>query len=111
MASKNFQPKQVDISLSRGMEIEWEDGHKSQYSLPYLRDNCPCATCRTAAESAPQPGPFPLYTPAPKLDSAETAGRYAIHLLWADGLSTGLYSFDYLREICPCPECSGSAQM
>jgi DUF971 family protein len=24
---------------------------------------------------------------------------------WNDGHSTGIYSFDYLRSICPCPEC------
>ena len=110
MVSKSSHPKQVDISLSQGMKIRWEDEHESQYSLAYLRESCPCATCRAAAEMAPQPGPFPIYKPAPKLDSAETVGHYALRLLWTDGHSTGIYSFDYLREICPCTQCSAQAQ-
>ena len=110
MASENSHPKHIDISLRQGMKIEWADGHESHYSLPYLREHCPCAICRAAAESAPPSNPLPMYKPAPRLDSAETVGRYALRLLWADGHSTGLYSFDHLREICPCPVCSGSAQ-
>ena len=46
-----------------------------------------------------------MYKAAPKLTNVETVGRYAVRLFWADGHSTGLYSFDYLREICPCAEC------
>ena len=46
-----------------------------------------------------------MYKPAARLTNVETVGRYAVRLFWADGHSTGLYSFDYLREICSCPEC------
>ena len=106
MSRVNTNPKQVDISLSRGVEITWGDGHASRYQLDYLRDRCPCATCRALPQAAPEPpNPLPLYKPAPRLTNAESVGRYAIRLYWADGHSTGLYSFDYLREICPCAEC------
>jgi len=27
------------------MEIEWQDGHRSSYTFPFLRDACPCALC------------------------------------------------------------------
>ena len=106
MPPPSTNPKKVDISLSRGVEIAWDDGHASQYALDYLRRRCPCAICRAGTQTAPEPPtPFSLYKPAPKLTNAETVGRYAVRLFWADGHSTGLYSFDYLREICPCPEC------
>ena len=36
----------------------------------------------------------------------ELVGRYAIQFTWSDGHSTGIYSFETLREICPCPECT-----
>jgi DUF971 family protein len=99
-------PRQVDISLSRGVEITWEDGHASRYELKYLRERCPCATCRAEPQAHPEPpNPLQMYKPAPKLTNAETVGRYAIRLFWADGHSSGLYSFDYLRESCPCSEC------
>ena len=106
MERANSNPRHVDISLSRGVEIAWTDGHASLYPLDYLRRNCPCATCRAGAQSPPEPpNPFPMYKPAPRLTNAESVGRYAVRLFWSDGHSTGLYSFDYLREICPCPEC------
>ena len=36
----------------------------------------------------------------------ELVGRYAIQFTWSDGHSTGIYSFETLREICPCPQCA-----
>ena len=38
--------------------------------------------------------------------NVELVGRYAIQFTWSDGHSTGIYSFDTLREICPCSECA-----
>ena len=106
MNHPNSNPSHVDISLSRGVEISWADGHTSRFPLDYLRRNCPCATCRVAAEAPPEaPNPFPMFKPALRLTNAETVGRYALRLFWSDGHSSGLYSFDYLRETCPCPQC------
>ena len=106
MERANSNPRHVDISLSRGVEITWADGHASKYPLDYLRRKCPCAVCTAAVEAPPEPpNPFPMYKPALRLTNAETVGRYAVRLFWSDGHSSGLYSFDYLREICPCPLC------
>jgi DUF971 family protein len=33
-------------------------------------------------------------------------GNYAIELRWQDGHSTGIYSFEYLRSLCPCTHCT-----
>jgi len=49
-----------------------------------------------------------MYKPGARLTNAEAVGRYAIRLLWADGHSTGIYSFDHLRDICPCADCQKS---
>jgi DUF971 family protein len=32
-------------------------------------------------------------------------GNYAIEFRWQDGHSTGIYSYDYLRALCPCSAC------
>jgi len=32
-------------------------------------------------------------------------GNYALSFAWSDRHSTGIYTFDYLRSICPCPQC------
>jgi len=102
-------PEKIAISKSKGITIEWKDGHKSEYGLTYLRDKCPCATCTGAHGTPPrQPesaNPFQMYKPKLKIDAVEPVGNYALRIVWNDGHSTGLYSFEHFREICPCPEC------
>ena len=105
-------PEHIAISKSTGIKIDWRDGHHSDYTLAYLRDECPCATCSGAHGTEPQrsnysnSGPFPMFKPALRMNSVEPVGSYAIRIFWNDGHSTGIYSFDHLRNICPCQECS-----
>lgn len=88
--------------------VQWSDGHASAFPYRYLRDHCPCATC----SEIPRPGqagasPFPMFGTKPlKPLRAELVGRYAVQIFWNDGHSTGIYSFDYLRELCPCADCA-----
>ncbi len=35
----------------------------------------------------------------------EPVGRYGLSFHWSDGHATGIYRFDFLRQICPCSEC------
>src|ERR1700729_1740605 len=35
----------VKITEGTGLEIDWQDGHRSAWSFAWLRDACPCATC------------------------------------------------------------------
>ena len=37
-------------------------------------------------------------------------GRYAVNFVWSDGHDSGIYSFDYLRGLCPCPACCGRGE-
>lgn len=109
-------PEHIAISKSKGVKIDWSDGHRSEYSLAYLRDECPCATCTgahgTVPEksnySKPEANPFPMYKPVLKMLQVEPVGAYAFRISWSDGHNAGIYSYDRLREICPCPECSAS---
>jgi len=34
-------------------------------------------------------------------------GRYAIGVQWSDGHDSGIYYYNFLREVCPCPTCRG----
>lgn len=108
MAVKITDPQHIDISLSQGVTITWSDGHESKYTLEYLRNNCPCALCRNDKKSPAPPSPFPMFKANARLQGAQPVGRYAVQLYWTDGHNTGIYSFDHLREICPCPQCSKS---
>ena len=63
--AETAEPEHIAISKSTGIKIDWKDGHHSEYSLAYLRDECPCATCTGAHGTTPQrsdyqkPEPFP----------------------------------------------------
>jgi DUF971 family protein len=111
----------IHVSTGAGVDITWSDGHSSHYDFIYLREKCPCATCDdarkkkaaapVAAGTAPSPlagmGPsLPMYKAVLKARAAHTVGNYAIRFDFSDGHATGIYSFDYLREICPCDACS-----
>lgn len=103
-------PEHIAISKSRGIQIDWKDGHKSDYPLVYLRDRCPCAGCTGAHGTPPRPKtentPFPMFQPRLRMESIEPVGNYAIRIVWSDGHSTGIYSFEHFRKICPCKECN-----
>ena len=112
-------PKSVKVNLTTGtgVDIEWKDGHRSHYAFPFLRDACPCALCddergksgRKPGE-APKlaPGALPMFKEAARRRSADAVGKYAIKFHWNDGHELGIYSWQFLRDVCPCEECKGN---
>jgi DUF971 family protein len=112
-------PKSVKVGLTTGsgVDIEWKDGHRSHYSFIFLRDACPCALCddeRARGGRKPgdppktAPGALPMFKPAIKATSAEGVGKYAIKFHFNDGHELGIYSWQFLRDVCPCDECKAS---
>jgi DUF971 family protein len=89
------------------LTIQWSDGHVSAFPYRYLRDHCPCASCTGAEpERRADPSALPMFGSKPlKPDRAELMGHYALQIFWNDGHSSGIYSFEYLRGLCPCAEC------
>ena len=41
-----------------------------------------------------------------RLVDVALVGAYAIQITWGDGHATGYYSYQLLRERCPCAECA-----
>jgi DUF971 family protein len=107
--SLSTDPEHIAISKSKGIKIDWKDGHTSDYGLTYLRDKCPCATCSGSHGTPPRvpeaDNPFQMYKPALKMVSVEPVGNYAIRIHWSDGHNSGIYSYEHFRRICPCTEC------
>ena len=107
-------PLHIAISKSKGIAIDWKDGHHSDYALQVLRDEGPCAGCTGAHGTEPRPkggppepaNPFQMYKATLKMLKVEPVGGYAIQIHWSDGHSAGIYSWEHLREICPCAECA-----
>ena len=113
-----IDPKSVKVNLTTGsgVDIEWKDGHRSSYTFQFLRDACPCALCedeRTKARRMPgepakaAPGALRMFKAAAKAVSAEQIGKYALRFQWNDNHDLGIYSWAYLREVCPCEDCRG----
>src|SRR6266481_3584433 len=89
------------------IEITWRDGHHSLYLNRYLRDNCPCASCR---EGTPRRVLPVLGTPGELYPlQIGVVGRYAISIQWSDQHDTGIYSYETLRHLCPCEQCQRGA--
>jgi len=104
-------------SEGTGMEIDWEDGHKSHWNFAWLRNACPCATCveerqlqgREPGQPKAQPKQLlQMYEAPARPASAHAVGRYAIQFNWQDGHSSGIYSWDFLRRNCQCAECKSA---
>ena len=108
----------IEKTAGTGMEIDWADGHQSAYKFQYLRDACPCATCdderskdgRDFGDPPGVKGALPMYREPARPDSVERVGRYALSFHWNDGHATGIYSWEFLRMICPCETCKAVRQ-
>ena len=108
----------VHVSSGAGIDITWSDGHASHYDFAYLREECPCALCnderqkKREAKFSAAPGALmgssvlPMFKPKLAAKSAHAVGNYALQIDFNDGHTAGIYSFDYLRTICPCAECA-----
>lgn len=105
---------QVHVSTGAGVDITWSDGHRSHYDFAYLREHCPCATCNDerakkaalAGATGGAPSPLPMFKPKPRARTAQAVGNYAIRIDFTDGHATGIFSYEYLRTICPCDACA-----
>ena len=85
--------------------ITWPD-HESRYAARYLRLRCECAQCREEMTGRPllDPGTVPGDLRA---GAVRLVGNYAVRFDWSDGHDTGIYTYEYLRKICPCGQCAG----
>jgi DUF971 family protein len=105
-----FLPKSVDVSLSQGVTIVWNDGREDRFSIASLRAACPCATCadlhhtgdRSTAVPPPdaKANPLPMFKPTgASLLAVQPVGRYALQFEFSDSHKTGIFTWEYLREL------------
>ena len=95
--------KPLDIQpIGQELAIRWEDGSESFVSFEKLRSHCPCAACKGEVDimgNLYKNPERPLSPNAFQLRGLARVGTYAIQPTWADGHSSGLFSFDYLRKL------------
>lgn len=98
-------PTRLDLKKDRGLTIEWADGSTSYYTIAYLRRMSPSADMRQLRDQMAQ-NPLTVLpstgaSGAIRALSAELVGNYALKITFSDGHSTGIYSWQYLRDIDP----------
>lgn len=102
-----IHPVHLDLKRDEALTVRWSDGRISVYPVAYLRRLSPSAEAIQTREALAQNplavlpasgGDGPL-----RAERLEPVGRYAVRLVFSDGHSTGLYTWDYLREIDPQP--------
>lgn len=80
----------------RCLRLTWSDGYTVDHPYDFLRGWCPCAGCQGH-------GVLTLRFHPPRApvtaEAIEPVGNYAISILWSDGHGTGIYRFDYLRDL------------
>lgn len=82
---------------SKTLELEYDDGERYSLSCEYLRVYSPSAEVKGH-------GPNQEVLQTGKVDvnisTIKPVGNYALQLVFDDGHDTGLYSWNYLYEMC-----------
>jgi len=95
------QPTNIQ-QIGDELALKWDDGTESFISLEQLRRHCPCAGCKGEVDIMGNlyKGPErPLSPDAFRLVRLARVGGYALQPVWGDGHATGIYSFEYLKQI------------
>lgn len=91
-------PKDINLHKKSGtLELVYHNGSTHNLSAEFLRVHSPSAEVRGHGKGQEilQVGKRGL-----KILRIETVGNYAIKLAFDDGHDTGIYSWDYLQELC-----------
>ena len=93
-----IEPSQITEETDAEVSIVWSDGKQTVYNAAQLRKSCPCASCVNE------------WTGEKILNDAKIAddltfnnikivGRYALNFNFSDGHDTGIYTFQFLRNL------------
>lgn len=102
-----FLPTSITLNKKEAyLEITWSDEKICRYPLPHLREACPCVECRGGHQNmGMEHAPDNILTLIPvrsyTVIELHPIGNYALQPVWDDGHNTGLYTWDYLRHLCP----------
>jgi len=82
----------------RALRVLWSTGVETELPYLLLRRACPCASCVEELTGRP------LLDPAGVPDDIfptdiRPVGLYAVQFAWSDGHTTGIYTYDLLRNL------------
>ena len=84
--------------------VVWDDAHESYFDPHELRCACACASCvdEVSGRKLLQDERVPRDV---RVRQWHPVGNYGVAFVWSDGHDTGIFTFERLRELCPCDEC------
>lgn len=92
-------PVIIKVEDNSVLYIQWEDKSDQRITLKKLRENCPCAICLTERYNRPETY-IPLFSKlSVTIKDIKLTGSYAIQIFWGDGHNTGIYTYEYLRQL------------
>lgn len=83
---------------AQALELVWDEARTDRVPYRTLRGMCPCASCRDEWTGERLLDPATIREDL-KLEGMEPVGNYAVRLSWNDGHSSGLYTWDFLKEL------------
>jgi DUF971 family protein len=94
-----IEPTEISQESNSQLRITWADGRICDYRASSLRRVCPCAQCvdEWTGERTLKPQAI---SEDIEIGDLSIVGRYALNFRWSDGHETGIYSFQYLRDLC-----------
>jgi len=93
-----IEPIQIVEESDTEFTIKWSDDSETRYNALALRRRCPCAMCinEWTGEKMLVDDSIPEDI---KINSTAIVGRYALNFVFSDQHDSGIFSFQYLREI------------
>jgi len=96
-----MKPLSIKRDAAGLITIVWDDGITTECTAEELRDGCPCAECQGETVLLHTYPPIPRLHVAGHYDikAIVPVGSYAVQITWGDGHATGLYTWNYLRQL------------
>ena len=93
-------PTRIDV-IGNTLALHWSNGEESFIEAPLLRTHSPSAENKGETDifGKVSGGQEKTEYPNIKILKVSPIGNYAIRILFSDGHSTGIFSWDYLRQL------------
>jgi len=96
---QTIEPREISQESNTKVRITWADERTCDYEAVTLRRACPCAQCVNEWTGQRTLKPEAVSEEV-EIKDLTIVGRYALNFRWSDGHETGIYSFQYLRDLC-----------